>query len=66
LRCSPFDWRLSGDDAFGGGRIMPLLNVLEVRDQLTKVTAVHIDRLLPCQASRISLYRSCRSRKQTS
>jgi hypothetical protein len=43
---------------------MPLLNVLEVRDRLTKVTAVHIDRLLPCQASRISLRRSRRSRKQ--
>jgi hypothetical protein len=36
-------------------RIVPLLNVLEVRDALDKVTAVHIDRLLPSPASRISL-----------
>jgi hypothetical protein len=41
-----------------------LLNVLELRAEPTKVTAVHRDRLLPCQASRTSLRRSHRSRKQ--
>jgi hypothetical protein len=34
------------------------------RDLMTRITGVHIERLLPCQGSRTSLRRSHRSRKQ--
>ena len=34
------------------------------RDAMTKIIDVHIDRLMPCRASRTSLRRSHRSRKQ--